>query len=300
MPSQEPLQALLERLDLSSAGPDEFRGESPPSPNGRIFGGLVLAQAMRAAFATREERLAHSLHAYFLRPGDPEQPIVYEVDRIRDGRSFTTRRVVARQSGQAILNMSVSFMTDEDGFEHQVDADVPAEVSGASYEDELRRGLRAAGMAIPDDQPPQQPVEIRMVEPLRIFDEERYAPHMLSWLRSRGPLPDDPALHQCILAYASDLSVMVPAIHPHDVGLMSPGIHSASLDHAMWFHRPLRVDDWLYCVHESPVSARARGFGMVHFYTREGTLVASCTQEGLIRRNSKKPNLRARLGGDSA
>ena len=295
MDPEDPLQTLLRRLELERNDPDEFVGASPPAANGRIFGGLVLAQGMRAAFETVEDRLAHSLHAYFLRPGDPEQPILYEVDRIRDGRSFTTRRVVARQSGQAILNMSVSFMTDEDGFEHQVDVEVPAEVEGAEYSDELRRGLRAAGMNIPDGQPGAQPVELRLIEPLQIFSEERYPPHMRSWLRSRGPLPDDPTIHQCVLAYASDLTVMVPAVYPHDAGLMSPGIHSASLDHAMWFHRPLRVDDWLYCVHESPVSARARGFGVLTFYTRSGSLVASCTQEGLIRRNATRPNLSARL-----
>ena len=289
------LANLLERLDLERLELDLFRGESPPSPNGRIFGGLVLAQAMRAAFGTTEGRPAHSLHAYFLRPGDPDRKILYEVDRIRDGRSFTTRRVVAIQGGEAILNMAVSFHAPEDGFDHQIDVAVPSRVSGEVYEEGLRRGLRAMGVEIPDDAPRPQPVEIRTLGSLRLFDEERYDPTMHTWLRTRGPLPDDPALHQCILAYASDLAVMVPAIHPHDVGLMSPGIHSASLDHAMWFHKPLRVDDWLYCVHESPVSAAARGLGRVAFYTREGELVASCTQEGLIRRGGKTSNAGATL-----
>jgi acyl-CoA thioesterase-2 len=270
MPSPEPLAELLARLDLERPGGDHYRGTSPRTPNGRIFGGLVLAQGMRAAFDTVEERPAHSLHAYFLRPGDPMQPIDYEVDRIRDGRSFATRRIVARQSDTAILSMSISFMTDEDGFEHQIDVEVPAEVEGETYEEGMRRGMRSRGIEIPEGQPPPQPVEIRAPDPLRLFEEERYEPTMHTWLRTRGALPDDPELHQCILAYASDLSVMVPAIHPHDVGLISPGIHSASLDHAMWFHRPLRVDQWLYCRHESPVSARARGFGIVTFYTREG------------------------------
>jgi acyl-CoA thioesterase-2 len=184
-------------------------------------------------------------------------------------------------------------MAEEAGFEHQIDVPIPGEVSGETYEEGLRRGLRSRGIDLPDDQPPPQPVEIRALEPLRMFDEERYEPTMHTWLRTRGELPDDPPLHQCILAYASDLSVMLPAIHPHDVGLISPGIHSASLDHAMWFHRPLRVDEWLYCVHESPVSARARGFGIVTFYRRDGSLVASCTQEGLIRLNAPRPNARS-------
>ncbi|MCA9509777.1 MAG: acyl-CoA thioesterase II [Myxococcota bacterium] len=289
------LSELLGRLELERLEQNLFRGTSPPAHNGRIFGGLVLAQGLRAAFHTVEaERSAHSLHAYFLRPGDPERPILYEVDRIRDGRSFTTRRVVAIQKGEAILNMAVSFMSDEDGFEHQIDVDVPAEVSGEVYEEGMRRGLRAIGIQVPDGFPKPQAVEILTVGELRLFDEQRYEPTMATWLRSRGPLGDDPALHQCVLAYASDLAVMVPAIHPHDVGMMSPGIHTASLDHAMWFHRPLRVDDWLYVVHESPVSARARGFGRATFYTREGVLVASCTQEGLIRRNAVNPNRRGR------
>ena len=290
MSTSEPLEQLLGRLDLEPLGDDTWCGHSPPAHNGRIFGGLVLAQGMRASFHTVDGRLAHSLHGYFLRPGNPEAPIHYEVDRIRDGRSFTTRRVVARQGDTAILNMAVSFMAEEDGFEHQIDADVPSEVTGETYEEGMRRGLCGRGIEIPDDQPAPQPVEIRAVEPLRMFDEERYDPTMHTWLRTRGALPDDPALHQCILAYASDLAVMVPAIHPHDVGMISPGIHSASLDHAMWFHRPLRIDEWLWCVHESPVSSHARGFGIVSFYTREGALVATCTQEGLIRRNAARPN----------
>jgi len=289
------LADLLARLELERLELDLFRGTSPPAHNNRIFGGLVLAQGLRAAFHTVDvERIAHSLHAYFLRPGDPTRPILYEVDRIRDGRSFTTRRVVATQKGEAILNMAVSFMQDEDGFEHQIDVRVPREVAGELYEDGMRRGLREIGISVPDGFPQPQAVEIVVQGELRLFDEGRYEPTMSTWLRSRGALGDDPALHQCVLAYASDLAVMVPAIHPHDVGMMSPGIHTASLDHAMWFHRPLRVDDWLYVVHESPVTARARGFGRATFYTRDGALVASCTQEGLIRRNSAKSNRRGR------
>ncbi|MEE2663147.1 MAG: acyl-CoA thioesterase II [Myxococcota bacterium] len=291
MPADEPLAQLLDQLGLETLGGDRFRGASPPRPNGRIFGGLVLAQGMRAAFSTVEDRMAHSLHAYFLRPGDPQQPIDYAIDRIRDGRSFTTRRIVANQGDRPILNMAISFMVEEAGFEHQLDIEIPTTIEGEQYEDGLRRGLRARGIELPGDEPPLQPVEIRSSEPLRIFDEERYEPTMHTWLRTRGTLPDDPALHQCILAYASDLSVMVPTIHPHDVGLVSPGVHSASLDHAMWFHRPLRIDEWHYCRHESPVSANARGFGIVTFYTRAGVLVASCTQEGLIRQDSRHANV---------
>jgi len=283
MSADEPLAELLDLLDLEALDDDHLRGLSPPSANGRIFGGLVLAQGMRAAFATVSDRMAHSLHAYFLRPGDPQQPIDYAIDRIRDGRSFTTRRIVASQEGRPILNMSISFMVEEAGFEHQLDIEIPDSIEGETYEEGLRRGLRERGLELPGNEPSLQPVEIRVSEPLRIFDEERYEPTMHTWLRTRGALPDDPALHQCILAYASDLSVMVPAIHPHDVGLVSPGVHSASLDHSMWFHRSLRIDEWHYCRHESPVSANARGFGIVTFYTRAGVLVASCTQEGLIR-----------------
>ena len=292
MPPDEPqpISQLLELLDLERLELNLFRGVSPRRPNRRIFGGLVLAQALRAAFATVEGRLAHSLHAYFLRPGDPDQPIIYEVDRIRDGRSFTTRRIVAIQHGAAILNMSVSFMVEEPGFEHQTDVEIPEQVTGELYEDGLRRGIEGLGVELPEGQPGLESVEIRTVEPLRLFDEERSAPNMKSWVRTRGSLPDDPTLHQCILAYASDFVVTVPAIHPHDVGMASPGMFTASLDHAMWFHRPLRIDEWLYCVHESPVSAGARGFGQITFYTREGELVASCAQEGLMRQDPSRPN----------
>ena len=291
-PVHPALAELLERLDLERLERDLFRGTSPPAHNRRIFGGLVLAQGMRAAFHTVEGRPAHSLHAYFLRPGDPDRAIVYEVDRIRDGRSFTTRRVVAVQKGEAILNMSVSFMQDEAAVERQPDVAGPGEVGGEPYEDGMRRGLAEIGIHVPEGFPKPQAVEILAVGGLRLFDEQRYDPHMATWVRSRGPLGDDLALHQCILAYASDLAVMVPAIHPHDVGMMSPGIHTASLDHAMWFHRPLRVDDWLYVAHESPVAAHARGIGRSTFYDRSGRLVASCTQEGLIRRNAARPNRR--------
>jgi acyl-CoA thioesterase II len=279
------LDLLLRYLDLERIEVNLFRARSPVGRRDRIFGGQVLAQGLVAAGRTVEGRTAHSLHAYFLRPGDPNTPILFEVDRIRDGRSFTTRRVVAVQRGQAIFNMAVSYHVEEQGLEHQIDLAVPAEPEGEVYEVAIRREIERHGVAIDqDDRRFDLPIEVRTEGGLHFSDEGVLPPEMRTWIKAKGRLPDDDAtLHQAVLAYASDLTVMISAVRPHPVGLTSPGFRSASLDHAMWFHRPFRADEWLYFVQESPVSARARGFGRGSFYTRDGLLVASCAQEGLMR-----------------
>jgi acyl-CoA thioesterase-2 len=281
----EALEELLELLDLEQLDLNLFRGVSPRDFRDRIFGGQVLAQAMVAAGRTVEGRLAHSLHAYFLRSGDPRVPIVFDVDRIRDGRSFTTRRVVAIQRGEAILNMAVSFHVEAEGFEHQQPLpDVLPPDGQPLYDDALRDAAATRGFeTAQDDRRFELPVELRTVGGFLAFDEAQHPPRMETWIRSRGPMPDDPALHQCVLAYASDLTVIVSAVYPHRVAMMSPGFRTASLDHAMWFHRPFRIDDWLLHVQDSPVSARSRGLGRGTIYTRGGELVASCAQEGLMR-----------------
>lgn len=279
------LQRLLEILDLERIEANLFRGQNPQDSRRRLFGGQVLAQGLVAALRTVEGRLAHSLHAYFLRPGDAKVPTIFEVDRVRDGGTFCTRLVKAIQHGEAILNMSVSFQIDSDGLEHQIDK--PPELTepeGVLYEDEMRSGVESLGFAPPEgDLLFHPPVEIRTIGGLRMFDAKSRPPHTNSWVRTKGPMPDDPAIHQCVLAYASDMTLLSNAVNSHPVAMTTPGFQSASLDHAMWFHRPFRLDDWILYVQESPVSARQRGFCRGTFFTRDGKLVASCAQEGLIR-----------------
>ena len=279
----EPLARLLAQLDLETVEENLFLGQSPNDGRERIFGGQVLGQAMMAALRTVEQRTAHSLHAYFLRPGDPRIPILFEVDRIRDGRSFATRRIVAIQKGQAIFNMSVSFQGEEAGPERQMDVESPGEPGGTLYEEEIQviRERYAADVEA-DDRRFELPIEMRHEGGLGLFDRTPRDAEFRTWLRARGPLPDDLAIHQCVLAFASDFTISVGAVRPLDMG-MGIDIQSASLDHAMWFHRPFRVDDWLLHVQDSPVTARARGLGRGTFYDREGRLVASCAQEVLVR-----------------
>src|SRR5262245_56550214 len=279
------LDRLLAILDLERIEVNLFRGKNPVDSRRRLFGGQVLAQGLVAAVRTVEGRLAHSLHAYFLRPGDPRVPTVFEVDRVRDGGTFTTRLVKAVQHGEAILNMSVSFQVETAGLEHQIDRPPDlSEPEGILYEEEMRSGVENLGFAPPEgDLLFHPPVEIRTIGGLRMVETKSRPPHTNSWVRAKGRLPDDPALHQCVLAYASDMTLLSNAVNAHPVGVTSPGFQSASLDHAMWFHRPFRVDDWLLYTQESPVSAGTRGFCRGTFFTRDGVLVASCAQEGLIR-----------------
>jgi acyl-CoA thioesterase-2 len=278
------IEQLLHLLDLEPLDRDLFRGLSPQGRRDRIFGGQVLAQALIAAGRTVDARPAHSLHGYFLRPGDPHIPILYEVDRIRDGRSFTTRRVRAIQNGEAISNLSISYHAPEDGLEHQIDGEVPGEVEGQLYEEAIRQELAHFGVELGDDDRRHDlPIEVRTREGISFSDLSIKPPTLHSWMRSKGPLPDEPALHQAALAYASDLTVLLAALHPHPVNVTSPGFRTASLDHALWFHRPFRFDEWLFFDQEAPVVARGRGFGRGTFHDRSGLLVASCAQEGLMR-----------------
>jgi acyl-CoA thioesterase-2 len=278
------LEQLIELLDLETLEENWFRGISPRSGRDRIFGGQVMAQALVAANRTVEARSAHSFHGYFLRPGDPETPILYEVDRLRDGRSFTTRRVVAIQKGEAIFNLSASFHVEEEGLSHQLEAPARREPEGTFYEDDIRDEIERHGGALDrDDRRFELPIELRTVGGLHLFDEAIHPPRTRTWLRTKGALPDDEGLHQAVLAYASDFTLLVSAVNPHPIGMTQRGFRTASLDHTMWFHRPFRLDEWLLFDQESPVSDRSRGFARGAFYTREGVLVASCNQEGLLR-----------------
>jgi acyl-CoA thioesterase-2 len=286
------LDQLIEQLALERIEENLFRGQSQDLGWGTVFGGQVLGQALSAAAQTvPAERQAHSLHAYFLRPGDVSKPIVYDVDRIRDGSSFTTRRVVAIQSGHAIFNLAASFQKPEPGFEH-ADPMPPApppdslpteQERFATYAARLPRPLRERALG-------PRPFELRPVDELDDpFLPAPKPPHRLVWLRTAGRLPDNPALHRYLLAYASDYSFLTTALLPHGVSWLTPGMQVASLDHVMWFHRPFRVDEWLLHVIDSPAAAGARGLVRGRVFSQDGRLVASTAQEGLIRQREQRP-----------
>ncbi len=284
--SDATINDLIALLDLEEIEKNHYRATSPSEGWQRVYGGQVIGQALVAASRTvPEDREAHSLHGYFLRPGDTTVPILYKVDRIRDGRSFTTRRVVAIQHGRAIFNMSISFQTPEEGFSHQFE--MPQAPPPESLADE--RELRAQWAA---DMPAEQaasfnrerPIDVRPVDPLDIFHPEKRPPRQMCWMKSRDPLPDDDRLHKCVLAYLSDWSLLDTATLPHGVSFLQDDMQMASLDHAMWFHRPFRADEWLLYVQDSPSASGARGLNRGLFFSRDGSLVASAAQEGLMRK----------------
>jgi acyl-CoA thioesterase II len=276
---------LLDRLNLETLDRDLFRGFSPKDGRPRVFGGQVLGQALIAACRTVEGRTAHSLHAYFLRPGDPRIPIIYEVDRIRDGKSFTTRRVVAIQRGEAIFNMSTSYQVDEPGPSHQVPMPAaPPPESLPSNEERLKAAHEKTGSQLFEILLHlERPIDVRDTDPFDHLDPKpRTGPHM-AWFKTRERLPDDPLLHQCALAYASDLSLIDTSLHQHGLTYFNPQVMAASLDHTMWFHRPFRADEWLLYVTDSPSTGGSRGFNRGSIFAADGTLVASAAQEGLMR-----------------
>lgn len=279
------LAELLALLKLEKIEENIFRGQSQDLGYRSVYGGQVLGQALSAAYQTVPEgRSAHSLHAYFLRMGDARQPIVYTVDCIRDGKSFTTRRVVAVQKGQAIFSMSASFQAEEPGFDHQSRApEVPGPEGIESYNDFAHRYQDRIPAAIREKILCRRPIEMRPVDPIHPFTPERREPVRYIWLKTFDRMPDDPAVHQYLLAYASDFGLVVTALYPHGRSYWEPAMQVASLDHAMWFHRDFRIDDWLLYAMESPNACRARGLASGRIYTRDGRLVASVAQEGLIR-----------------
>ena len=279
------LEELLILLKLEKIEENIFRGQSQDLGYGNVFGGQVLGQAMSAAYQTvGRERRAHSLHAYFLRMGDAAKPIVYNVDCIRDGKSFTTRRVVAIQNGQAIFNMSASFQIDESGFSHQEQA--PQVAGPEDIASELELANRVADK-IPDTIRDRilckKPIEFRPLNPINPFAPEKRDPRRYTWFKAIDTLPDDAALHQYLLAYASDFGLVITSLYPHGHSFWDPDMQVASLDHALWFHRDFRMDDWLLYAMQSPNAGKARGLCEGKIYTRNGTLVASVIQEGLIR-----------------
>jgi len=278
---QQAVDSLVKLLDLERLEVDLFRGSSPDEHRQRVFGGQVAGQALVAAARTVDaEHSVHSLHAYFLRPGDPTVPIVYQVDRVRDGRGFTTRRVLAVQHGRPIFGLSASFHGHEDGFEHQMDMpeglpepdDLPdfhermapwREQLGDWYTRPRAIDTRYCEWAPPDDRTPRPPFEN-------------------VWFRANGALPDDPVLHACVVTYASDMTVLDTSLQPHG-GSGLGEVFMASLDHSMWFHRPFRADEWLLYAQDSPSASGGRGLGRGLIYRRDGALAVSVVQEGVIR-----------------
>ncbi|MBN8920556.1 MAG: acyl-CoA thioesterase II [Rhizobiales bacterium] len=275
---------LLSILDLEPLEVNLFRGRSPQSGWQRVFGGQVIGQALVAATRTVEGRRPHSMHAYFLIGGDPKVPIIYNVERTRDGGSFSTRRVLAIQHGKPIFTMSVSFHVEENGLTHQATMpDVPPPEALES-DAEARQEL-VARMSEPVRRyyERERPLELRPVELDRYIGKKREDGRFHMWIRTTGRLPDDPAIHQCVLAYASDMTLLDTALVPHGRTLFEPEFMAASLDHALWLHRPFRADEWMLYAQDTPNLAGSRGFSRGLIFTRDGTLVASVAQEGMVR-----------------
>ncbi len=273
---------LLRILDLEQIEVNLFRGRSPQVGWQRVFGGQVIGQALVAACRTVAGRLAHSMHGYFLLPGDPRIPIVYAVERTRDGRSFATRHVKAIQHGSPIFSMSVSFHNNEAGMNHQAampEVPHPEDLPGEA--DMRERILPTMPDPVRRYYERERPIELRPVE----FDRYRGKTfdRFNVWIRTTGRLPDDPAIHQCVLAYASDMTLLDTALLPHGRTLFEKEFMAASLDHALWLHRPFRADEWLLYAQDSPNLHGSRGFARGLIFTRDGTLVASVAQEGLLR-----------------
>jgi acyl-CoA thioesterase-2 len=278
-------KTVVETLHLEALEVNLFRGTSPPDEGGRIFGGQVIAQSLLAAYATVEDRICHSLHCYFIRPGDPTVPIIFEVDRSRDGGSFTTRRVVAIQHGQQIFNLAASFQVEEEGYEHQ--SEMPTAPHWDEVEDDqlFHKRLVASGEALAEHfRDRLGPIEMRTVGGRSdVAAPAPRKPHQQVWFRARQPIGSDPHMHQVLLAYASDMSLLSTGIRVHGVSWRTPGFQSASLDHAMWFHRPTDFNEWHLYDQRSPSGSGGRGLNFGSIYRADGTLVASTAQEGLMR-----------------
>lgn len=282
---QNDVETLRSILDLEQLEINLFRGFNGKSNAKRVFGGQVVAQALVAARRTVEaDRVSHSLHGYFLLGGDPSVPIIYDVDRIRDGKSFNTRRVVAIQHGRAIFSMAVSFQVVEEGLTHQVEmprVPLPEELPD---DDVWRKRLIARfPAAAKRDWMQIRALELKPVSMDAAYTGSTGTASPSLWMRLRAPLPDDLPTHQAVLAYASDLSLLQAALLPHGRSVLDADLQVASLDHALWFHRPFRADEWFLYAQESPVAGGARGFCRGQFFTHDGVLFASAVQEGLIR-----------------
>lgn len=274
---QADVDALVTSLDLEQIDRDLYRGHPPYWERGRLFGGLVAAQALSAAFGTIDDIDVHSLHSYFLRPGNPNVPVIFDVDRIRDGRSFATRRVVARQGGEAIFNLSASFHKTEAGYDHQMPKpDVPAPEDAPTPED---FGLTPRNYIPANWESTGVPIDVRLLDDPADWEQGSLRRNL--WIRANGSLPDDALTHRLVLTYLSDLTLLGTSVRVH--AARWDHLMAASLDHAIWFHREFRADQWLLYSTNSPSASGARGFNQGHFFTEDGVLIASTVQEGLIR-----------------
>lgn len=280
------MQELLAILDLERLEHNLFRGRSPKESWQRVFGGQTVAQALVAAQRTvQPDRHVHSLHGYFMRPGDTSLPIVYEVDRIRDGGSFTTRRVIATQHGQAIFSLEASFQGDEEGLDHQVPMppDVPRPDTLLSQRELMRKFGDAVTEGIKRYWERDRPIEMKPVMLEHYTSREKLDPRQNIWIRTTGRVPSDRAMQSAVLAYLSDMTLLDTSTFAHGRAIFDPDIQAASLDHAMWFHRPHPLDGWLLYIQDSPSTGGSRGFTRGTLYAEDGTLIASVAQEGLIR-----------------
>ena len=280
------MQELLSILDLEKLEHNLYRGRSPKLDWQRVFGGQTTAQALVAAQRTvNPDRHVHSLHGYFMRPGDTKVPIIYEVDRIRDGGSFTTRRVVAIQHGHAIFSLEASFQVEEQGLEHQVPMplNVPAPDTLMTQQELIGKFGDAVPEGIKRYWERDRPIDMKPVMLKHYTSREKLAPEQNIWIRTAGPVPADRATQAAVLAYLSDMTLLDTSTFAHGRAVFDPDIQAASLDHAMWFHRPHRLDDWILYTQDSPSSQGSRGFTRGALYGRDGTLIASVAQEGLIR-----------------
>jgi acyl-CoA thioesterase-2 len=283
---QDAVDALVKLLDLEPIEVNIFRGVSPDEDRQRIFGGQVAGQALVAAARTVEpDRHVHSLHGYFLRAGDPKVPVLYEVDRLRDGGSFTTRRVVAIQHGRAIFNLAASFQIVENGPDHQMPMPtVPGPDELPTWHQRVEPYLERLGPDLAQWLVRERPIDSRPVDDPRWLDPSPREPQQDVWIKSNGDLPEGvPLIHECVVAYASDLTLLDTAMFPHAISYQEQQYMIASLDHAMWFHRPFRADDWLLYHQTSPTASRARGLAQGSIFCRDGTLAITVIQEGLIR-----------------
>ncbi|MEZ5812432.1 MAG: acyl-CoA thioesterase II [Rhizobiaceae bacterium] len=287
------MQELLDILDLEVLERNLFRGRSPEVTWQRVFGGQVVGQSLVAAQRTvSADRFVHSLHGYFMRPGDPSVPIVYEVDRIRDGTSFTTRRVIAIQHGRAIFSLEASFQLDEAGLEHQFD--MPADVPAPATLKNRAELIADSSIPMPDHirryWEHDRPIDMKPVMLEHYTSRTKLPPKQQVWVRATGPVPDDRALQAAVLAYLSDMTLLDTSTFPHGKAVFDRDMQVASLDHAMWFHRPNRLDDWLLYDQDSPSTSGSRGFNRGQLFALDGTLVASVAQEGLIRLRQSPKN----------
>ena len=293
------LTRLLGLLDLETLDVNLFRGQSPDEDWQRVFGGQVIGQALVAASRTVEARICHSLHAYFLRAGDPHVPIIYEVDRARDGGSFSARRVIALQRGKQIFNLAASFQAAEQGLEHQdvMPADMPQPEELKTQEDWRKEIAHKLPPELRKHFTRPRPIDIRPVAPRDMLRPEKMSAVQTVWFRVREKMPDDYGLHQCVLGYMSDMTLLDTAQRPHGISWMDANLQVASLDHAMWFYHPFRADEWLLYHQNSPGCAGGRGLNFGHVFTRAGKLVCTVAQEGLMRvrgMSAKKPKRAAK------